>query len=141
VLATDVVIASTDARLGDAHSNYGLIPRRRFGPAAAGARPHRAKYLAFTGDFSHRPHPYWPGWSRKSSNRRPHARLHELADRLATKSPAGLAAMKRLIDTSADLSRRRHRRRAAGLSRALPDPGFPRGLTAFAEKRARGYST
>src|SRR5271170_260514 len=51
LLASDFVVASSAARIGDAHANYGLIPGA--GGSVRLARvvgPHMAKYLAFTGD-------------------------------------------------------------------------------------------
>src|ERR1700710_2908348 len=51
LLASDIVVASSTARIGDAHANYGLIPGA--GGSARLARvvgAHMAKYLAFTGD-------------------------------------------------------------------------------------------
>jgi enoyl-CoA hydratase len=144
VLATDVVIASTEARLGDAHSNYGLIPG-----AGGSARlprvlgPHRAKYLAFTGDFFPPSAPVLAGLVQEIVEPEAlHPRLHELADRFATKSPAGLAAMKRLIDASADLSLADAIAAEQQACREhFQTPDFREGLTAFAEKRAPRYST
>ena len=51
LLASDIVVASSAARIGDAHANYGLIPGA--GGSVRLARvvgAHMAKYLAFTGD-------------------------------------------------------------------------------------------
>jgi enoyl-CoA hydratase/carnithine racemase len=94
VLASDVVIASSSARIGDAHSNYGLLPG-----AGASVRltralgAHRAKYLAFTCDFFEPGSPVLNGLVNEIVEPDAlDARLQELADQLAAKSPRGLGA-------------------------------------------------
>jgi enoyl-CoA hydratase/carnithine racemase len=143
LLAADLVIASSSARIGDAHANYGLLPGAGGSvrlPRVLGT--HRAKYLAFTGDFFPPSSPVLAGLIQEIVEPDAlEARLHELAEHLALRSPRGLAAMKRLIDAAADISLadalsaeqqacREHFRSA----------DFREGLAAFAEKRPPRYS-
>jgi enoyl-CoA hydratase/carnithine racemase len=143
LLAADLVIASSSARIGDAHANYGLLPGAGGSvrlPRVLGT--HRAKYLAFTGDFFPPSSPVLAGLVQEIVEPDAlEARLHELAEHLAVRSPRGLAAMKRLIDAATDISLadalaaeqqacREHFRSA----------DFREGLAAFAEKRPPRYS-
>jgi enoyl-CoA hydratase len=100
VLACDIVIASACAKFGDAHANYGLLP----GGGGSARLPRkigvgRAKYMMFTAE--HMP----------AEDMRAAGLVNQLVDRenlagetqrivslLASRSPIGLARMKRLID-------------------------------------------
>ena len=90
--------ASSAARIGDAHANYGLIPGA--GGSVRLSRvvgPHMAKYLAFTGDHFPPSSPVLAGLvSEIVEPDELETRLAELAASLADKSPLGLRRMKHL---------------------------------------------
>ncbi|AQV98683.1 enoyl-CoA hydratase [Cupriavidus necator] len=145
VLSCDIVLAAESARLGDAHSNYGVFP----GGGGAALLPRKvpdnvARYLLFTGDALSAAEMKTYGLVNEVL---PDAELLDraqaLADKLANKSPLVLARMKRVAanandKTTADAIRhellelRDHKR----------SYDIQEGLRAFAEKRApefRGY--
>jgi enoyl-CoA hydratase/carnithine racemase len=106
VMACDIVIAAESARLGDAHSNFGVFP----GGGGAAILPRKvpenvARYLLFTGD------------SLSATEMKTHGLVNEvvpdvelrdraqaLADKLAKKSPLVLARMKRVAAEATDKS-------------------------------------
>jgi enoyl-CoA hydratase/carnithine racemase len=132
------VIAADNAKLGDAHANFGLLPGA--GGAARLARvvgPTVAKYLAFTGRFLPAAdlvpfglvHEVVPPEELEK-------RVDELAGLIAAKSPAGLGRMKRLLDDTLDQPlptalRAEH----DALAAHVHTPDLREGLTAFREKR------
>ncbi|RDK05213.1 enoyl-CoA hydratase/isomerase family protein [Cupriavidus lacunae] len=145
VLSCDIVLAAESARLGDAHSNYGVFP----GGGGAALLPRKvpdnvARYLLFTGDALSAAEMKTYGLVNEVL---PDAELLDraqaLADKLANKSPLVLARMKRVAanandKTTADAIRhellelRDHKR----------SYDIQEGLRAFAEKRVpefRGY--
>jgi enoyl-CoA hydratase len=141
-LACDIAIASSDAQIGDGHSNYGLLPGA--GGAARLARvvgPVRAKYLAFTGDL----HPAedfvaWGVIAEVVDASKLEDRVQELGIRIAQKSPLVLGSVKRLIDDSLDQSLETALRAERNAMYALWDTQDLReGLNAFHEKRAPVY--
>lgn len=142
VLACDVVIASSGAYLGDAHANFGLLPGA--GGSVRLARvlgTHRAKYLAFTGQFFPPSHPALAGLvSEIVEPDQLEARLEELAMDFARKSPLGLAAMKRLIDASLDLEiDDALQAEQEALREHAETLDFAEGIAAFREKRPARY--
>ena len=139
VLACDLVFAARKARFGDAHANFGLLPGgggsarlpRRIGPT-------RAKFLMYTGDFlDAETMARWGLVNEVVEDEDLMPAVHRLLDRLATKSPIGLARMKRLVDEGLDgslaqaieLEQRIFAEHAASVDRR-------EGLAAFAERRA-----
>jgi enoyl-CoA hydratase len=142
LLASDIVVASTAARIGDAHANYGLVPGA--GGSVRLARvvgTHMAKYLALTG--AHFPPSSQVLAGLVSEVVEPadlERRLAELAATLAAKSPLGLARMKRLINDASDLSLPDA---LAAEQRALLEQcrsaDFAEGIAAFAERRTPSY--
>ncbi|SCU86933.1 Enoyl-CoA hydratase/isomerase [Cupriavidus necator] len=145
VLSCDIVLAAESARLGDAHSNYGVFP----GGGGAALLPRKvpdnvARYLLFTGDSLSAAEMKTYGLVNEVL---PDAELRDraqaLAEKLAGKSPLVLARMKRVAasandKTTADAIRhellelRDHKR----------SYDIQEGLRAFAEKRQpqfRGY--
>lgn len=100
VLCCDLVIAAENAKIGDAHANFGLIPGggssarlpRKIGPT-------RAKYLMYTGEFLPARELMAMGLVNEVV---PDGELSAAVDRLvaklANKSPIGLARMKYLVD-------------------------------------------
>lgn len=145
VLSCDIVLAAESARLGDAHSNYGVFP----GGGGAALLPRKvpdnvARYLLFTGDSLSAAEMKIHGLVNEVlPDAELSARAQALADKLANKSPLVLARMKRVAanandKTTADAIRhellelRDHKR----------SYDIQEGLRAFAEKRQpefRGY--
>jgi len=138
VLACDLVLAADSARLGDAHSNFGVFP----GAGGAAILPRKvpanvARYLLFTGDAMSAAELKVHGLVNEvlpDAELKPRAQA--LADRLAKKSPLVLARMKRVANEAADktaadalrhelLELRNHQR----------SYDVQEGLRAFAEKR------
>ena len=143
LLASDIVVASTAARIGDAHSNYGLLPGA--GGSVRLARvlgTQMAKYLALTGAHFPPSSPVLAGLVSETVEPDDlDIRLAELAATLAAKSPLGLARMKRLINDAPDLSLRDA---LAAEQRALSEQcrsaDFAEGIAAFAERRTPSYT-
>jgi enoyl-CoA hydratase len=142
VLACDVVIAAEGARIGDGHANFGLLPGaggsirlpRRIGAA-------NAKYLFFTGDLLPAADPILAGLvTRIVPNDALANAVTALVDKLATKSPIGLARMKELANAAFDLSLAEGimREQEVNVSYMLT---FDRneGLAAFNEKRRPAF--
>lgn len=145
VLACDVVLAAESARLGDAHSNFGVFP----GAGGAAILPRKvpvnvARYLLFTGDSLSAAELKGYGLINEVlPDAELAARAQTLAEKLAKKSPLVLARMKRVANEAADknaadalrhelLELRDHRR----------SYDVWEGLRAFAEKREpqfKGY--
>jgi enoyl-CoA hydratase len=143
LLACDIVVASTAARVGDAHSNYGLLPG-----AGGSVRLTRvlgtqmAKYLALTGAHFPPSSPVLAGlFGEIVEPDQLDSRLAELAAALAAKSPLGLARMKRLINDAPDLSLSDA---LAAEQRALAQQcrsaDFAEGIAAFAQRRTPSYT-
>ncbi|MBI2861489.1 MAG: enoyl-CoA hydratase [Chloroflexi bacterium] len=138
LMVCDLVIASESAQIGDAHSNFGLIPgggnSQRL-PRAIGAR--RAKELMYTGDFlSARDAERIGLVNRVVPAEQLEAETLALAQKLAEKSPVGLAAIKRLAQRGLEMDL------ASGLELELTaltthmmTEDAKEGVTAFAEKR------
>jgi enoyl-CoA hydratase len=142
LLASDIVVASSAARIGDAHANYGLIPGA--GGSVRLARvvgTHMAKYLAFTGSHFPSSSPVLAGLvSEIVEPEELESRLSELANTLADKSPLGLRRMKRLINDAPDQSLRDA---LAAEQQALREQcgseDFAEGIAAFAARRTPIY--
>jgi enoyl-CoA hydratase/carnithine racemase len=101
-LCADLIVARSDARVGDGHARFGLLP----GGGASARLPRRigtaaAKWLSFTGDLIEAERlvawglVQWvfpPAEFQEGVNR--------LAARIASRSPLGLQRMKSLIDSA-----------------------------------------
>lgn len=138
LLCCDLVYAADDARVGDGHANFGLLP----GAGASVRLPRkigitRANHLFFTGDLVPAGDLVAAGLINGVV---PAADLPEvvaaLAAKLAARSPLGIRLMKDLAATALDLSQ------ADGLARELAvnhdyAASFDRneGLAAFKERR------
>jgi enoyl-CoA hydratase len=143
MMACDLVVAATSALIGDAHSNYGLVPGA--GGAARLGRisgPIVSKYLAFTGDFL--PAASLVPWGLVNETV-PDSELEErvalIAQQIARKSAAGLRHMKRLINTGLETSFTE----ALALEHELlaiqsRHEDMREGLAAFQEKREPRFS-
>lgn len=138
ILACDVVIAAESVRLGDGHANYGLLP----GGGASVRLPrlvgrNRALEMFYTGDL----YPVtllreWGLVNRVVPDGDLLEEAGQFADRLAKRSPLGLARMKQLVNDTADQPS------ATGLSLELlysmlheKSHDMNEGVSAFVEKR------
>lgn len=145
VLCCDIVIAAEGSRFADAHSNFGVFP----GGGGAALLPRRipaniARYMLLTGDpISAADARMYGLINEVVAPDALKARVQELGDKLARKSPLVLSAMKRVANEAADKSAAdalRHElleNRNHGRSWDIQE-----GLSAFAEKREpqfRGY--
>ena len=142
LLASDIVVASTAARIGDAHANYGLLPGA--GGSVRLARvvgTQMAKYLALTGA-------HFPPSSRVLAGLVSEIvepgelenRLAELAATLADKSPLGLRRMKHLINNAPDLSLQQAlAAEQHALGEQCRSADFAEGIAAFAARRTPVY--
>jgi len=144
-MACDIVIAAESARIGDAHSNFGVFP----GGGGAAILPrkiglNRAKYLLFTGD------------SVTAAEMKAYGLVHqvvpdeelektagELAQKIAAKSPLGLRLMKQVAQQSPDQTEEAAlREEFLTLRQYTRSYDVEEGLKAFREKRKpefKGY--
>ncbi|EIE49667.1 enoyl-CoA hydratase [Salipiger aestuarii] len=145
VMACDLVFAAESAKLGDAHSNFGVFP----GAGGAAILPrriglNRAKYLLFSGEtVSAQDMMDWGLVNTVVPDAQLRGSVQALTDRLADKSPAVLRRMKAVanrslnVDEAAALAEEMLNLRAHMRSWDMRE-----GLTAFTEKRKpqfRGY--
>ncbi|CAG2143997.1 putative enoyl-CoA hydratase echA8 [Cupriavidus yeoncheonensis] len=145
VLSCDIVLAAQSAKLGDAHSNFGVFP----GGGGAALLPRKvpdnvARYLLFTGDTLSAADLKTCGLVNEVL---PDAELLDraqaLADKLAGKSPLVLARMKRVAANACDKSTADAiRHELLELRDHKRSYDIQEGLRAFAEKRQpqfKGY--
>jgi len=145
VMACDLVFAAESARLGDAHSNFGVFP----GAGGAAILPrriglNRAKYLLFSGEtVPAREMMDWGLVNKVVPDADLRQTVQAFTDTLSDKSPAVLRRMKAVanrsmnVDEPAALAEEMLNLRAHMRSWDMRE-----GLTAFAEKRKpqfRGY--
>lgn len=142
-IACDIVLAARSARLGDSHSNFGVLPGGGGGtimPRFIGEK--KANLLLFSGDN-------WPAEEFEkmgfvSAVHDDDALMDEamiLAARLALKSPLVVARMKQMVEQGARLDTRD----ALALESQLlaehaKSADFLEGLAAFSEKRTPHYT-
>ncbi|SAK84085.1 short chain enoyl-CoA hydratase [Caballeronia glebae] len=138
VMACDVVLAAESARLGDAHSNFGVFP----GAGGAAILPRKvpanvARYLLFTGDAMSAAELKGYGLVNEvlaDGELKPRAQA--LADKFAKKSPLVLARMKRVANEAPDKSAADAlRHELLELRNHQRSYDIQEGLRAFAEKR------
>jgi len=138
-MCCDLIVASDQAKIGDAHANFGVYP----GAGGAAILPrvvplNIAKYLLFTGKMLSAHDMMNYGLVNEVV---PHEELSEatqdLADHIAAKSPIGLQRMKSVANethaqsVSDALRHERHHFR-----KHLRSADMVEGLSAFQEKRA-----
>jgi enoyl-CoA hydratase/carnithine racemase len=139
LLACDLVIAAEDAKIGDAHANYGLLPggggsvrlARKIGLA-------QATFLMLTGDLLPARELVACGLiNRVVPANAVASGAAELAERLAAKSPLVMQRMKQLINDGVEQPKAVALRNEL-LMYALHADSYDRreGLSAFAEKRS-----
>lgn len=138
VMACDLVFAAESAKLGDAHSNFGVFP----GAGGAAILPrriglNRAKYLLFSGEqVSARQMMDWGLVNAVVPDDALRDTVQAFTDKLADKSPAVLRRMKAVanramnVDEPAALAEEMLNLRAH-----MRSWDFREGLAAFAEKR------
>lgn len=138
LLACDVVIASTTARIGDRHVEYGLAPAAGGSVRLSRHLPKaRANYLLVTGEMLSGEEA--AAWGLATIAVEPDdvdMALREIARRLASRSVGALAATKRMIENSHRLPRGEalHLERAIFVRHLASDDAVE-GLTAFRERR------
>jgi enoyl-CoA hydratase len=102
VLCCDLVMATSSARLGDGHANYGLLPGgggsvrlpRKIGPT-------RAKYLFFSGELLPASELVAAGLVNQVTDEGDlEAEVLKLVGSISRKSPLALSRMKQLADAS-----------------------------------------
>ena len=137
-LHCDVVIASSNARIGDGHINYGLLP------GAGGASrlprvvgPTRAKYLAFTGELLTAEQAMEMGLVHEVvAADQLDDRAQELAATIARRSPSALRLFKQVIDDGLDQPLGSALRlELLATAEHLHSGDVEEGLRAFASKR------
>lgn len=145
VMACDLVLAAESARLGDAHSNFGVVP----GAGGAAVLPRKlpanvAKYLLFTGDALPAAAMKAYGLVNEVVAAEALAEVaQQLGERLAEKSPLVLRRMKRVANEAADKNvADALRDELLELRTHMRSHDMREGLQAFAEKRTpvfKGY--
>ena len=139
MLACDLALASSDARIGDAHLNFGQLPgaggSQRL-PRAIGAQ--RARDLMYTGRWVNGTEAERIGLVARvvpAGELMPAVRA--LATEILAKSPAGVASAKRLLREGSQMSLEDALRFEMDLVHewATTHPDAMEGLAAFAEKR------
>jgi enoyl-CoA hydratase/carnithine racemase len=143
LLACDVVITSTTARIGDRHLEYGLAPAagssvrltRRLPPA-------RANYLLLTADLlTGEQAATWGLASCAAPPEQLEAAVEQVVSRLATRSRDGTATVKTMIGNARQLPRADALRRERVLfQQHMTSPDAIEGLVAFAERRAAVFT-
>jgi enoyl-CoA hydratase len=138
LLACDLILAAESARIGDGHANYGLLPGGGSSvrlPRLIG--PTRAKYLLFTGELLPARELEAQGLvNAVVADEALDDAVAELVEKLAAKSPLGLARMKRLVNDGLE----QPTATAIRLEHALSDAhrhshDMEEGLAAFSAKR------
>lgn len=144
-MTADIVIASEIAKIGDAHSNFGVLP----GGGGAVRLPrkigiNRAKYLLFTGDFISAQEMKNYGFVNEvvPANELKEA-VQKVADKISAKSPLVLREIKKLVtdglEQPLDIALKQE---LLALKNHTRSYDFYEGLSAFSEKRTpdfKGY--
>jgi len=144
-MCCDIVIAAENAKIGDAHSNFGVFP----GGGGTAVLPrkvglNRAKYLLFTGDFIPAAEMKDYGFVNKVvPDRELEKTVDALARKIAAKSPLGLKLMKQMANQSLDqVEETALTQEFLTLRDYMRSYDMEEGLKAFREKRKpefKGY--
>ncbi|MBI5439871.1 MAG: enoyl-CoA hydratase/isomerase family protein [Deltaproteobacteria bacterium] len=138
----DLIVAVRSAKLGDAHSNFGMIP----GGGATLRLPRivglmRARYMMFTGDLYSAEEMAGVGLvSRVVEDGTLESEVQALGEKLAGKSPLGLKRMKQLINDGYDqpsnlaLKAEKH-----AIKEHLRSHDASEGFAAFSERRKPNF--
>ena len=137
-MCCDLVIAAESAKLGDAHSNFGMFP----GAGGAAVLPcriglTRAKYLLFTGDFISAAEMKDYGLvNQVVADEALESAVQTLAEKLSKKSPLVLRRMKEVANQSLFQSQEAAlRHELLCLRDHMRSYDMMEGLAAFKEKR------
>lgn len=144
-MAADFIIASEKAVIGDAHSNFGVLPGAGGAvrlPRIVGVK--RAKYLLFTGDFISAAEMKEYGLVQEVvAAEQLEQTVQEIADKISAKSPLVLKKMKRLVaDGMEQPLEIALKQELLSLKAHTSSYDMSEGLAAFAEKRKpvfKGY--
>ncbi|MGN7398006.1 enoyl-CoA hydratase/isomerase family protein [Peribacillus frigoritolerans] len=141
-MTADLIVASEKAKIGDAHSNFGVLP----GGGGAVRLPrkigiNRAKYLLFTGDFiSAQEMKEFGLVNEVVEPENLEGFVQEIADKIARKSPLVLKEMKRLVEDGLeqplDIALKHE---LLALKNHTQSHDFREGLSAFTEKRTPNF--
>lgn len=141
-LFADVVFAARNTKIGDVHSNFGLMPG--LGGAVRLTRavgPQRARMLMFSGDLI--PADEAAAWGLVAKVVEPgelQAQVQAFAERLAGKSRKGLLKMRALVEDSFDASLDNALRLERVVFREYyQSPEVLEGQSAFREKRSPDF--
>lgn len=142
LLCCDLVVAADNAKLGDGHANYGLLP----GAGASYRLPRkigltRAKYLFFTGLLVSAEELRDAGLVNKVVPQADLvAEVNAISELITAKSPLGLRRMKELANASFDLSQEQALRAEQAACEAYVN-SYDRneGLAAFNERRRPSF--
>jgi len=140
LLACDMAIAAESAKIGDGHLNFGQLPgaggSQRL-PRAIGLL--RAKHLMLTGDLlDAATSQAWGLVTRVVPDAELISAAQAWIEKMATKSPVGLAGAKRLANMTLDTTYEEGLRQEIAFVHhyATTEPDATEGLIAFKEKRA-----
>ncbi|ETI68825.1 enoyl-CoA hydratase/isomerase family protein [Neobacillus vireti] len=141
-MTADIIIASEIAKIGDAHSNFGVLP----GAGGAVRLPrkvgiNRAKYLLFTGDFiSAKEMKDFGLVNEVVAPENLEGFVQEIADKISTKSPLVLKEMKRLVEDGLEQPLEiALRQELLALKNHTQSHDFREGISAFTEKRTPNF--
>lgn len=138
ILACDIVFAADESRIGDAHTNFGLIP----GAGGAAILPRMvplnvAKQMLFSGDSF--PPGVWKAHGLVNEivpNAELAAAVQAFAEKIAEKSPLALRRIKEIANRAGEKTREEALRHEMHELRAhLQSRDVREGLTAFSERR------
>jgi enoyl-CoA hydratase/carnithine racemase len=145
VMCCDIVFAAESAKIGDAHSNFGVFP----GAGGAAVLPkkiglNRAKYLLFSGDFLSAAEMEKVGLVNKVvADGQLVEEVENFVEKLAAKSPLVLRRMKEVANASVDQTQDAAlRHEMLHLRQHVRSYDLAEGLKAFSEKRKpefKGY--
>jgi enoyl-CoA hydratase/carnithine racemase len=137
-MCADIVVASQEAKIGDAHANLGVYP----GGGGAAVLPRLvpqnvAKYLLFTGETLSAQEMHEYGFVNEVPADQLVDSTQKLAELIAQKSPLALRGMKEVANASLDTSRDAALQHEQVMVRKhMRSHDMAEGLSAFVEKRA-----